>query len=295
MNNEKQYQRQLRRIEELIQAVEGSPDSGWRASTQELMRLIIDFHGAAIDRMMELIVQTEGGQVMIDNLGRDEQVGSLLLLHGLHPADFETRVMQALDKVRPYLRSHGGNVDLLGVQEGHVRLRLVGSCHGCPSSAMTLKLAIEEAIYEAAPDVTAIDVEGVVDLPAAPANFIPVERLTGSNGTGRAQSLADTVGWGEVHDLESLMEGSARVVEVDGRPILFCRLGTTFYAYSPICSECGQSLHEASIESTTLLCPRCAQGFDVVQAGQALGIADRRLNPLPLLVEEGRARVALAV
>ena len=86
--------------------------------------------------------------------------GCILLLHGLHPLDLETRVRQALDKVRPLLRSHGGNVELLGLAGGVARLRMLGSCDGCPSSAMTLKTAIEEAIYEKAPDVTAIEVDG---------------------------------------------------------------------------------------------------------------------------------------
>jgi len=91
-------------------------------------------------------------------------VGSLLLLYGLHPVDLETRVRGALEKTRPYLRSHGGNVELVDVDEsGAVRLRLQGSCHGCPSSAMTLKLAIEQAIHDAAPDVTSISVEGQTD------------------------------------------------------------------------------------------------------------------------------------
>ena len=98
---------------------------------------------------------------LIEQFGDDELVGSLLLLYGLHPVDLETRVRQALDKTRPYLRSHGGNVELAGVDPtGVVRLRLQGSCHGCPSSAMTLKLAIEKAIHEAAPDVAGIEVEG---------------------------------------------------------------------------------------------------------------------------------------
>ena len=94
-------------------------------------------------------------------------MASLLLLHGLHPLDLEARVRQALEQVRPYLRTHGGDVELLGVDDGVVRLRMQGSCHGCPSSAVTLKHTIEEAIYDAAPDVAAIEVEGVVEPPAA--------------------------------------------------------------------------------------------------------------------------------
>ena len=62
--------------------------------------------------------------------------------------------------MRPYLGSHGGDVELLDVTaDGVVRLRMLGSCDGCPSSAVTLKLAVEGAIEAAAPEITAIEVE----------------------------------------------------------------------------------------------------------------------------------------
>jgi Fe-S cluster biogenesis protein NfuA len=99
------------------------------------------------------------------------------LLYGLHPLHLETRVSQALDQVRPYLHRHKGDVVLMGVIDGVVHLRMQGSCHGCPSSAMTLKNAIEEAIYAAAPDVAAIEVEGVVDAPVHPSHLLPIVSL----------------------------------------------------------------------------------------------------------------------
>jgi Fe-S cluster biogenesis protein NfuA len=92
-------------------------------------------------------------------------VGGLLLLHGLHPLDLEARVLQALDQVRPFLRSHGGNVELLSLTDGVIRLRLQGNCQGCPSSAVTMKQTIEEAILARAPDAIALEVEGAVDDP----------------------------------------------------------------------------------------------------------------------------------
>jgi Fe-S cluster biogenesis protein NfuA len=65
--------------------------------------------------------------------------------------------------VRPYLRSHGGSVELLGVDDGVVRLRLEGNCHHCPSSAVTMKQTIEEAILGKAPEVAAVEVEGMAE------------------------------------------------------------------------------------------------------------------------------------
>jgi Fe-S cluster biogenesis protein NfuA len=121
---------------------------------------VIELHGAALERIFNTVADSGGESAgLIDALVADDLVGSVLLLHGLHPLDLETRVRQALEQVRPLLRSHGGNVELLGLAGGVARLRMLGSCDGCPSSAMTLRHAIEAAIYEKAPDVTGIELD----------------------------------------------------------------------------------------------------------------------------------------
>lgn len=168
----------MQKVEELIRKIESLSDPEARAAAVELMQSLMDFHGAGLDRLMEIVSEAgEAGYRIFDEFARDEMVGNLLLLYGLHPLPLETRVMQALDKVRPYLDSHGGNVELLGVEGGTVRLKLQGSCKTCPSSSLTLKLAIEEAIYQAAPDVAAIEAEGVEEQPpAAPNGFVQIGR-----------------------------------------------------------------------------------------------------------------------
>ena len=74
-------------------------------------------------------------------------------------------MQEALDSVRPYMESHGGNVELLGIEDGVARLRLEGSCNGCAASASTLELAVEQALQATAPDLEGIDVEGVAPPP----------------------------------------------------------------------------------------------------------------------------------
>jgi Fe-S cluster biogenesis protein NfuA len=86
----------------------------------------------------------------------------MLLLHNLHPDDIETRVLRGLEKARPYLKSHGGNVDLAGVRDGIVHLLLHGTCGSCPSSSITLKNAIEDALFEVAPDIVEIVSENAI-------------------------------------------------------------------------------------------------------------------------------------
>ena len=166
----------VEKIEGLVRAVEGLPDPAARASAVALVQALMDFHGEALDRLMEIVAaQGESGYSIFDKFSGDELVSNLLLLYGLHPLPLETRVLQALEKVKPHLASHGGAVELLGIDEGVVRLRLHGSCKGCPSSAETLKLAIEAAIYEAAPDVVSIKAEGALET-SSPAGYVQISR-----------------------------------------------------------------------------------------------------------------------
>jgi Fe-S cluster biogenesis protein NfuA len=134
------------RVEQQLEALETLPPAATDA-----VATLLDLYGEALTRIV--------ARVPGDALAGDELVGHLLMVHGLHPVSLEARVEEALDGVRPYLRSHGGEVDLLGVQEGVVRLRLQGSCSGCPSSRTTLELAVEDAIRAAAPEVEAISAE----------------------------------------------------------------------------------------------------------------------------------------
>jgi Fe-S cluster biogenesis protein NfuA len=164
------FQARLERLDALLRQADSVADPAARARLQEVVQAVLDLHGAALERMLALLGESvAGGRGVLDACARDDVVGGLLLLHGLHPLDLEARVRQALEGVRPYLRAHGGTVELLGVSGGVVRLRLGGNCDGCPSSAVTMKQTIEEAIYAKAPDVEGIEVEGALEHAPAPA------------------------------------------------------------------------------------------------------------------------------
>jgi Fe-S cluster biogenesis protein NfuA len=142
---------QVGRVEGLLDEVDELDDPAGRALATELARGLARILAA---------VRDGGDRALPAALVDDELVAHLLILHDLHPVPVEARVHAALEKVRPYLDSHGGNVELLDVDEGVVRLRLEGSCSGCPSSAMTLKNAIEAEIHKAAPEIEDIEAEG---------------------------------------------------------------------------------------------------------------------------------------
>lgn len=156
----KAFQARLERLDALLRETEHSADPAVQTRVREIVQALLELHGVGLERLLELVADNgEAGRTILDACGQDDLVSGLLLLHGLHPLDLETRLHLALEGVRPYLHSHGGNVELLGVEDGIVRLRLQGSCQNCPSSAVTMQQTIEEAIYRKAPEVTAIEVE----------------------------------------------------------------------------------------------------------------------------------------
>ena len=281
------------RIEALLDA-SSAHGAVARERAEELVRLVADLYGAGLERLLDLL--HDAGRLdepALAAIAADDLVASLLLVHGLHPYDVVTRVERALEEVRPYLGSHGGDVELLDVSdEGVVRLRLLGSCDGCPSSSATLQLAVEGAIEAAAPEVTGIEVAA-----GEPGDsVIPVSALR----TRLEQRPDETsAGWATVPEAADLASGQVRTAVVSGMPVALARVGSDRYAFRDRCARCGASLGEATLErrlggaagEAVLRCGRCRAHYDVRRAGACLD-ADAHLEPLPLLEQAGSVLVA---
>jgi Fe-S cluster biogenesis protein NfuA len=159
MNEDNDFRQRMQRIESLIQEIDRFPDPNARAQTREMVQAILDFHGTGLAKLAAMIEQSSlTGPGLLKVLARDDLVGSLLLLYGLHPDDLPSRVERAIDRLRPSIGAEGGDVEFLEAVGGVVRLRLLSGCESGSSSA-NLRRSLEEAIDQAAPDVTAIEVE----------------------------------------------------------------------------------------------------------------------------------------
>ena len=155
----------VERVQELLGSLDEIADPVAQARVQELVGAVLELYGAGLERILGVIADAGEGAVHIRNALLDDGiVASLLLIHGLYPVPLEERIAEAVESVRPFLASHGGGVEILSVEDGVARLRLQGSCNGCPASASTLEHALKEAIDEAAPDLLALEVEGAVGL-----------------------------------------------------------------------------------------------------------------------------------
>jgi Fe-S cluster biogenesis protein NfuA len=172
---------QARRIEELVAKLEMSGDPAVVATAKALVEALMDLHGAAIERMLEIVARTGvAGQEIADGFGRDDLVGSLLVLYGLHPLDLETRVRRTIEKLGARLGKQGSEVALIGIDGGVVRLRVRTAGSNCGSSAGSMKAAVEEAFLGAAPDVAELVIDGLENVGSS-SGFVPIETLMGNH------------------------------------------------------------------------------------------------------------------
>jgi Fe-S cluster biogenesis protein NfuA/nitrite reductase/ring-hydroxylating ferredoxin subunit len=285
------------RVEGLLEELEGLQDTPARGKAIEVLQALLDLYGEGFGRIVDVVAEHDSDSAMADSLAGDELVSHLLLLHGLHPVPVEQRVRGALESVRPYLESHGGNVELIGVAGGIAHLKLEGSCSGCPSSAMTLKLAIEKAIHEAAPDVDEVVADGAIGEPAPASGLIQLHVIAApeEGGNGARPTGPDGGDWVMAGGLPDLEAGTPLIKEVAGEALMFIRQNTSLFAYRPGCPGCGESLGDGTLDKFDLTCTACGHRYDVLRAGRCLDSPQLHLEPVPLLEDEaGLVKVAVA-
>ena len=283
------------RIERLLGQLEASLATPDWAQVEDVLGLVTELYGGGLARIVELA----GEDVALRRrLAEDDLVASLLVLHDLHPLSLEERVHQAVESVRPYLGSHGGDVDVLDVDgdQGVVTLRMLGSCDGCASSSVTLELAVQSAIEAAAPEITRIAVDGTGPATAD-------EGRAGGGGTaGGTGPIAVTLGpkphpapaMAPIYGLRALAPGRVGPLEIEGNEIIVCRVGRQLYAYRSSCPACASALDGASVDGPVLRCTVCGATYDLPRAGRSLDGAATHLDPLPLIEEGGEVRIAVA-
>jgi Fe-S cluster biogenesis protein NfuA/nitrite reductase/ring-hydroxylating ferredoxin subunit len=270
----------LERVQVLVNQLERLPESQARDLAEQLTAAVVDMYGEGLERIVEAL-----DAEALNELAADGVVGGLLLIHGLHPVPVEQRVQEALDQVRPYMKSHGGGVELLGIEDGIARLRLEGSCNGCGASASTLELAVEKALEEAAPDLAGMHVEGAVQEPGI--SGIPLPMAPTDLGPARV------TGWQSLDGVSDLADGELRPVELEGESLVVAQIDAEMLAFHDRCAACGSALADGELTAGVLTCPGCERKFFLPRAGRSLDDERLQLAPVPLLRDGSAAKVAL--
>lgn len=195
MPDDKDFQQRVRRIGDLVRELESIADPAARTAAKSLLQSLMDLHGAGLERILEIVFNSgEVGVQLVDDLGREPLVSSLLVLYGLHPLDIETRVRGKLEQIRSKLFKMGAEASLISVNANDIRVRIHIEGHACGSTAKSVQATVEDAIYEAAPDLTSLVIEGLEE--PTPSGFVAITQLVGSSSvpSARAEFTANAEG-----------------------------------------------------------------------------------------------------
>jgi hypothetical protein len=177
--SEKEFQEKMRRLGALVGELDQMPAGGSKVATRELVQLLMEIHGAGLERIMELVKESgreagTAGEAIISRFGEDPIARNLLLLYGLHPDHLETRVVKALDAMKGRLRKLDCEVKLVSIHEGAVQVRLHISGHAHGSTRKDLRSIVEGGMYDLVPDLTSLTILGAED---ESSGFVPLESL----------------------------------------------------------------------------------------------------------------------
>jgi Fe-S cluster biogenesis protein NfuA/nitrite reductase/ring-hydroxylating ferredoxin subunit len=309
----REHEELLLRVQSLQARLDAAGDSPTRRVAEQLLSTVIGMYGEGLQRIVGVLTdEGEDGRRLAAQLAADELVSALLLIHDLHPVPLEERVAQALEQVRPYMESHGGDVELLAVEDGVARIRLQGSCSDCAASAMTLELAIKQALEATAPDLDGLEVDGVASssvsvgpsgpsLPLAPNASAGTELaivLSGASAELARPQDANTreiraPRWVDADHLELIPPGGLLASPVGGTELLVANVDGTLLAYANACADCGSKLDGGTLLDGALSCPGCGRAFFLPAAGRSMDEERLQLAPFPLLREHGGVKVAV--
>ncbi len=254
----------------------------------DLKAAVEGFHREALVTIVRTLKDDPRGKELLFGLVDDPGVHALLVMHGIVRADPTTLAQRALEDVRPYLASHGGGVELVGVELPVARVRLSGACTGCSQSSATLREVVERAVVAAVPGVQQVEV-----VPADPTPVIPLQEVRLRPGAGPATGWVRGPELADVRDPGTTLWRPATTP--DGEPgVLLVRIGEQVRAFRDACVHAGASLERGMLdaEGGVLVCPLHGMKYEAL-TGECVSAVDRRLEAYPLRVEDGAVWVRL--
>ncbi len=274
---EAEFAHLLEWVGEGIERMEQIEDEQTRTEVFALLDGIDTVHRYALGRLMERLAEI-GGANLVAQVADDAMVQTLLEMYDLTARDEREHVETALENVYPYIESHGGHLELLGVEAGTVRVRLSGSCGDCPGSSGTLSRVVETALREGFPGFRALVAEQPIPAP-------PAQEPAGPRALRRPR-------WVTVGSFDDLRPGELRAVWPEGASLLLARRGDEVYAYQNGCPPGSPlTLHTGQLDGTTLICPWHGCRYDI-RTGKRLD-GEGKLEVLPVAVRDGEIKIAV--
>lgn len=271
-----EFEQLAERVDAAIAAVR-KLDAGPQSEAMAMKNAIEELHKAGLTKIVQKLKLDPRGKELLFEMVDIPEVFALFSMHGLVRADLRTRVSRVIDMVRPYMQSHGGDVELVDVTPDTVFLRLAGSCNGCSMSAVTLRNGVEEALKEQVPEILHIEV-----LPNEPSPaIIPLSSLT-----------AGQQGWIDGPLASDLAEGKPFRMDTEKANIMIIKMGGRIQAFRNACAHQGLPLDGGMVdkEAGTITCPWHRFRYDCL-SGECLTAPHAQLESFPLRIDEGVIKV----
>lgn len=164
------------RIEKLLDDVRALAGPTTWPRVEELVKALVDLYGAGLTRLLACARSSASAPASLDaELTQDDFLAGLLTLHGLHPLDMQRRVEEAIARLKREVPTLPAKMELLSVEPDRARLRLVEIEN--PELARSLAQLARQAILNAAPELSEVEIEGLSAAPGQPSNWVSVERL----------------------------------------------------------------------------------------------------------------------
>lgn len=275
------FEELAKRVDDAVAAIAELEPSA-RAVAEELKSAIEEIHRAGLVTMVRRMRSEDSARDVLFELVDDPTVHLLLSLHGIVRPDPVTHANQVLASVRPQLNSHGGDVNLVRVEDATAYVRLEGACNGCSMSSVTLRNLVEEALVQGVPAITAVEV-----LPNEPTpTLIPIEALR----IGRDPASEGWVEVGPAADLavDDLTPMTLTTTAGESAEVILVNAGGRLSGYRNECAHEALPLDNAVLDlgSNTLTCPWHGFCYDAT-SGECLSAPGAQLEQLPLRVDEG--------
>jgi nitrite reductase/ring-hydroxylating ferredoxin subunit/Fe-S cluster biogenesis protein NfuA len=256
--------------------------AGWdespRGAAEAYGRSIEALNAEALRRLIDALKGTPAAMAALREAVSDEVIYAVLRRHQILKPSLTERVEGALASVRPMLASHSGDVELVSIDPPSISVRFLGSCDGCPASALTFHEGVKKAIEAACPEIT------------------EVRQVKGSSMSSNRNEVVSPFAlderWSDAAAIDHVPDGGVRAVEVRGEKVLLARKGDAVTCFQNACAHLGLELDDGEVHNGILTCPHHGFQYDL-ETGECLTASTVALQPHPVRVANGRVHVKL--
>lgn len=264
-------------------------DEQQRNTVDALRRADDALHKEAFTRLIKAVRQVPEAMTALKTVVGDEVVYAVLRHLEIIKPSLHERVELALESVRPYLATHGGNVELVEIlPPDTVAIRLLGACDGCPASGLTLSEGVEKSIKEYCPEITTIKKAkgGATAKPVGSSNSVPIHFIS------PFANSADE-GWEYAALIDEIPQGNIKVTTVAGNNVLLSRFDDKVTCYQNACAHLGMPLDMGEVRDGILVCPHHAFEY-LLESGECLTAPEVQLQTHAVRVIGNKVEIKLS-